>query len=86
MKKLAVRVPAQLWASIQWYARQAGLVDAGGQLDISETVRDLLSRGLVTDRSTEHGYRSGYAAGRARAYADFMRGIAAATPTSARRK
>ena len=86
MKQLGVRLGNDLWRSIEWYGRTAGHLRPDGQVDISETLRDLISRGLVQDRSTEAGYRNGYAAGRTAGYAAFMRGLAAAAPTSARRK
>jgi len=91
MKKIAVRFGDDLWGSIAWYARQAGLLGPDGQPDISETVRDLVSRGLNSDRSSESGYRSGYREGRLAGYGDFMRrlapaGAAAAVPAPARRK
>lgn len=76
-----MRIPSALWKSIEWYGRAANLVGPDGKLDISETLRDLLARGLVSDRSSDQGYRNGYAAGRAAAYSDFMRSVAAATST-----
>jgi hypothetical protein len=86
MKRLAVRVPADLWRSIAWYGNTAGHTRPDGRVDVSETVRDLITRGLVQDRSAEAGYRSGHAAGRSAAYRDHMRQIAAATAASPRRK
>lgn len=53
------------------------MVDANGAINVSEAVRDLVVRGLVTDRTREAGYRSGYDAGRAAAYAEFMRRVSA---------
>ena len=87
MRRLGLRVPDQLWASIRWYGETAGLVGANGHLDISEALRDLLARGLVSDRSSEAGYRSGYRAGRLAAYADTMRrfaGVSTAVPAAPR--
>jgi hypothetical protein len=81
VRTVGLRVPSQLWKSIDWYGRTAGLVGPDGKLDISETLRDLLARGLVTDRNSESGYRNGYAAGRSAAYRDFMRQLAAARST-----
>jgi hypothetical protein len=83
MRRIGVRLPSQLWTSVQWYGRTAGLVGADGVVDISETVRDLITRGLVSDRGTEAGYRSGYCAGRSAAYADFMKRVG--TPGSSTR-
>lgn len=82
MRRLAVRVPAQLWASIEWYAKAAGLVGPDGRVDVSEAVRDLVSRGLVADRGTDAGYRSGYREGKLAAWGDHMRRITAATTTT----
>lgn len=91
MKKIAVRVGDDLWGSIAWYARQAGLLGPDGQPDISETVRDLLARGLNSDRSSESGYRSGYREGKLAGYSGFMRRVASpsaapAAPAATRRK
>lgn len=80
MKRVAVRIPNELWRSIAWYGSAAGLARPDGQLDVSETLRDLISRGLVGDRSREAGYRSGYREGRLAGYADQMRAMAAAIP------
>ena len=77
MRRIAARFPDRLWKSIQWYARSAGMVDPTGAVHVSEAVRDLVTRGLVTDRTHEAGYRSGYDAGRAAAYAEFMRRVGA---------
>jgi hypothetical protein len=79
MKRVAVRLPSKLWQSVAWYGRTAGLLRPDGQLDVSETLRDLISRGLVSDRSTEAGYRAGYAAGKSDGYRDFMLRVAAAS-------
>jgi hypothetical protein len=79
MKRLGVRVPADMWEGIQWYAKAAGLLSPGGSLDISEAVRDLVSRGLVQERGAEAGYRSGYREGKLAAWRDHMQRIAAAT-------
>lgn len=79
MRNVGLRIPSQLWKSISWYGKTAGIVGADGEIDISETLRDLLARGLNSDRSSDQGYRSGYNAGRSAGYADFMRSVAAAT-------
>lgn len=57
---------------IAWYAKAAGLTP-------SESVRELISRGLVTDRSTESGYRNGYREGKLAAWHDHLQRIAAAS-------
>jgi hypothetical protein len=79
VRTVGLRVPSQLWKSITWYGTTAGIVRPDGEIDISETLRDLLARGLNSDRSSEQGYRNGYTAGRSAAYADFMRRVGAAT-------
>lgn len=81
MRRLGLRASDSLWSSIRWYGEVAGLVGNDGRIDISETVRDLLARGLVTDRSHEAGYRNGYNAGRVAGFAEVMRRFAAASST-----
>jgi hypothetical protein len=82
MKRVAVRIPSELWRSIDWYGRAAGLTRPDGQLDLSETLRDLISRGLDDRRDRAAGYKSGYREGRLAGYADQMRAIAAAMPAA----
>jgi hypothetical protein len=82
VKRVAVRIPSELWRSIAWYGAAAGLTRPDGQLDVSETLRDLISRGLVSDRRADAGYRSGYREGRLAGYADQMRAMAAAIPAA----
>jgi hypothetical protein len=72
MRRVGLRLPTRLWADIRAYATHANIVDESGSIDISEAVRDLISRGLVADRSRETAYRSGYREGRLAGYKDFM--------------
>ena len=80
MRRVGVRLPDSLWRSVAWYGKVAGLVDQDGGIDISECVRDLVSRGLIADRGAESGYRSGYREGKLAAYREFMQRLAGATP------
>lgn len=73
MRRVGVRLPDRAWKSVALYAKAAGFFGVNGQLAISEAVRDLIARGLITDRSVEAGYRSGYSAGRLAGYAEIMR-------------
>lgn len=77
VRRVGLRLPDRLWKSVSWYGQAAGLIRTDGRLDISEAVRDLISRGLVSaDRSAEAGYRSGYREGRLAAYAEVMERLA----------
>lgn len=78
MRTVGLRIPSALWKGVLWYGEAVGHVRPDGEIDISETLRDLIARGLNSDRSSETGYRAGYAAGRSAGYADFMRGVAMA--------
>ena len=75
MRRVGLRLPDHLWAGVRSYAKHANIVDADGLIDISEAVRDLISRGLVSDRSREPAYRSGYREGRLAGYGEFMKKI-----------
>ncbi|MBX3159195.1 MAG: hypothetical protein KF773_24715 [Deltaproteobacteria bacterium] len=75
MRRIGLRLPDSLWRSVAWYGKAAGLVAADGSVDISECVRDLVSRGLVSDHGRESGYRSGYREGRLAAYREFMQSV-----------
>ena len=75
MRRVGLRLPDQLWANVRWYAEAAAIVDVDGEIDISEALRDLISRGLVSDPTAEAGYHSGYREGRLAGYGDFMRKV-----------
>ncbi len=75
MRKVALRLPDHLWAELRRYGEQAGLQRGGHSIDISETLRDVLRRGLNGDRSPEAGYLSGYWEGRLAGYAAVQRAL-----------
>ena len=81
MRRITVRISDREWRSIVSHARAGGLIEPDGSPLISTALRDLIARGLApSDRSTEAGYRSGFAAGRVAGLADVMRRLAGGAP------
>ena len=68
MRRVGLHLPDHLWAGVRTYAEHANVLGDDGLIEISEAVRDLISRGLVSDRSREPAYRSGYREGRLAGY------------------
>ena len=79
MRRVAIRLPDELWSSIRRFSIASGVSPTRGVLDISETVRVLVSRGLQLDNGELAGYRDGFREGRLAGYGDFMRRLAEAS-------
>lgn len=72
MRRIGLRLQNDLWTQVKAYGETAGLLNDHDHLDLSETIRDLIARGLSSDRTQEAGYRRGYQEGRLAGFADFM--------------
>jgi len=79
MRRVGLRIPSNLWSRVTAFGQAAAFVRPDGKLDVSASVRDLIERGLVIDRTREAGYRSGYREGRAAGFAAVMAAMYSAT-------
>ncbi len=80
VRRIGIRLPDSLWASIRTYGITSGLLATPRTIDISEVVRELIARGLSPDRTRDAGYRSGYREGRIAGYKEFMASVAMRGP------